>query len=386
MAQSNPLKSIQKGHKSPKSSRSGGKIKPKTMATGLLVFFAVLLIAVFILPSMTGQSADQMAETEPESAAGSAETFYASSGSEDPSDSMGDRKKNNKIKTQQQNNINPKETTHKSGTKTEISDLWSINYEQQAQPQLTLPVTSQIIRHTAYSTSYNAEYKIPNWTFYELTLTETLGRLPRSDNFQPDPNVSYRESAQLSDYRGSGYDRGHMAPSMDFNWDEAIEDESYYLSNMCPQGHDFNAGIWLDLEHQVRRWAERDSAICVACGPILPRKDKNGKLINPVTGEEYQLKTIGRSKVLVPEHFFKVILSPFGDHPKAIGFVMPNHNVMRRDGRGNAPIRDFAKNIDYVEKVTGIDFFAILPDDIEDKIEAWYENDDWFKKSNNYRK
>lgn len=345
MAQSNPLKSINKGRKSAKSSRSGGKIKPKTMATGLLAIFAFLLIAIFILPSMTGQNTD-----------------YVSSSSDDPSTLM----------------------AQKSVSKPEITDLWSINYEQEAQPQLTLPVTSQIIRHTAYSTSYNAEYKIPNWTFYELTLTETMGRLSRSNNFQPDPNISYKESAQLSDYRGSGYDRGHMAPSMDFNWDAEIEDESYYLSNMCPQGHDFNSGIWLDLEHQVRRWAERDSAICVACGPILPRKDKNGKLINPVTGEEYQIKTIGRSKVLVPEHFFKVILSPFGDHPKAIGFVMPNKNVLRRDGRGNAPIRDFAKNIDYVEKVTGIDFFAILPDNIEDKIEAWYENDDWFKKAKRY--
>lgn len=150
---------------------------------------------------------------------------------------------------------------------------------------------------------------------------------------------------------------------------------------MCPQSHDFNSGIWLDLEHQVRRWAERDSAICVACGPILPRKEKDGRLINPVTGKEYRMKYIGRGKVLVPEHFFKVILSPFGDHPKAIGFIMPNENVMRRDGRGNAPIKDFAVNIDRVEELTGIDFFAVLPDKIENKIEARYEYNDWFGRA-----
>lgn len=328
MAASNPLKSIQKRNKTSKSTLRGGKMSAKTLAVALLVVLAIVVFAIYEMPRSQAQS----------------ESFYS------------------------------------PVTSVSASDIYTIHYEQQALPELPGSVTSQIIRHKAYSTSYNAEYKIPNWVFYELTLSETMGRLPRSDNFQPDPSVKYHESAQLTDYRGSGYDRGHMAPSMDFNWDAGIEDETYFLSNMCPQGHDFNSGIWLDLEHQVRRWAERDSAICVACGPVLPRKDKNGKLINPVTGEEYQLKTIGRNKVLVPEHFFKVILSPFGDHPKAIGFIMPNQNVLRRDGRGNAPIRDFAKNIDYVEKVTGIDFFAILPDDIENKIEAWYENDDWFKK------
>lgn len=346
MAQSNPLKSINKGTKKTKSSRRGGKIQPKTMAIGLVSVFVLLLAFLFLTPANTTQ-----AETPTEA---QADTFYSSN------------KKEKKISPQK---------------KADAKDLWSINYEKEAEPWLPGSVTSQLIDHKAYRTSYNAEYKIPNWTFYELTLAETLGRLPRSNNFQPDPAVPSRESAQLTDYRGSGYDRGHMAPSMDFNWDAEIEDESYLLSNMCPQSHDFNSGIWLDLEHQVRRWAERDSAICVACGPILPRKEKDGRLINPVTGKEYRMKYIGRGKVLVPEHFFKVILSPFGDHPKAIGFIMPNENVMRRDGRGNAPIKDFAVNIDRVEELTGIDFFAVLPDKIENKIEARYEYNDWFGRA-----
>ena len=364
MAASNPLKSIQKGNKKTKSQRNGSKISAKTMAIALLAVLALVIFAIYEMPRSKAQNETFYNPVTTVSSSEMKGESEASSASEMLGAERGKEKKNKKEKV----------------------DIWTINYEQEALPELPGSVTSQIIHHKAYSTSYNAEYKIPNWAFYELTLAETMGRLPRSDNFQPDPSVKYRESAQLTDYRGSGYDRGHMAPSMDFNWDADIEDETYFLSNMCPQGHDFNSGIWLDLEHQVRRWAERDSAICVVCGPILPRKDKNGKLINPVTNQEYQIKTIGRNKVLVPEHFFKVILSPFGDHPKAIGFIMPNQNVMRRDGRGNAPVKDFAKNVDYVEKVTGIDFFSILPDDIEDKIEAWYENDDWFKKSNNYRK
>lgn len=339
MASTNTTKNSSTGRNKPKSSRSGGKISPKSMAVGLLAVFALILYYLFV-PSNSASSA----ATPPADAEHQSETLYT------------------------------------AGKKQVPVDIWTINYEQEALPQTPASVTSQIIRHKAYSCSYNADYKIPNWSFYELLASETEGRLSRSNDFQPDPSIPSRESSQLTDYRGSGLDRGHMAPSMDFNWDESIENESYYLSNMCPQNHEFNSGIWLDLEHQVRRWARRDSAICVACGPILPRKDKNGKLINPVTGNEYHITTIGRNKVLVPEHFFKVILSPFGDHPKAIGFIMPNKNVLRRDGRGNAPIKDFAYNIDRVEEITGIDFFAILPDDVEDKIEKWYEKDDWFGK------
>lgn len=337
MASTKSTKNTSSGRNNTKSSRSGGKISPKSMAVGLLVVLALILYYLFT------------------------PTFFASSAATPPAD----------VEHQS-------ETLYTAGKKQVPVNIWTINYEQDALPQTPASVTSQIIRHKAYSCSYNADYKIPNWSFYELLATETEGRLARSNDFQPDPNIPSRESSQLTDYRGSGLDRGHMAPSMDFNWDESIENESYYLSNMCPQDHEFNSGIWLDLEHQVRRWARRDSAICVACGPILPRKDKNGKLINPVTGNEYHITTIGRNKVLVPEHFFKVILSPFGDHPKAIGFIMPNENVLRRDGRGNAPIKDFAYNIDRVEEITGIDFFAILPDDVEDKVEKWYEKDDWF--------
>ncbi len=331
MASTKTTKNTSSGRNNTKSSRGGGKISPKTMTTVLLVVFVSILYYMF-------NTSDSETLT-PE--------------------------------------VNAPQTTAEPLSVAKL-DIWTINYEHDALPQTPASTTSRLIRHKAYSTSYNADYKIPNWSFYELLAEETEGRLPRSDEFQPDPSIPSRESSQLTDYRGSGLDRGHMAPSMDFNWDESIENESYYLSNMCPQNHEFNSGIWLDLEHQVRRWARRDSAICVACGPILPRKDKNGKLINPVTGEEYKITTIGRSKVLVPEHFFKVILSPFGDHPKAIGFIMPNENVLRRDGRGNAPIKDFAYNIDRVEEITGIDFFAILPDDVENKIEKWYEKDDWF--------
>ena len=191
-----------------------------------------------------------------------------------------------------------------------------------------------------------------------------LGRisgLERSNNFQPDPEIKREDAAQLEDYKHSGWDRGHMAPSMDMNWNADVLDESYYLSNMCPQGHDFNSGIWLDLEHQIRYWAKRDSAICVVTGPILPKSKK----------DDY--RKLPRSKVLIPDYFYKAVFAPFGKEPRAIAFVMPNEQRYEK-------ISSFAISIDSLENLTGIDFFSVLPDDIEDVVEADFNLRDWFRK------
>lgn len=246
--------------------------------------------------------------------------------------------------------------------------LENINYERESWPVLADYYSSQIIEHQAYVVSYNATYKVPNWSLYELTREETYGSLKRSNDFAPDPAVPERQMAQLEDYRGSGYDRGHMTPSGDLNWDAKVMSETYLLSNMCPQGHDFNAGTWLDLEHAVERWGRRDSAITVICGPVLPK-----------TAEEAsRMKRIGRGKVLVPEKFWKVVLSPFGDKPKAVAFLMPNYNELDASHRNNRPIREYAVTVDYLEELLDIDFFPILPDDVEERIEATFDPRDWF--------
>ena len=255
----------------------------------------------------------------------------------------------------------PSNSIRPNGGGQELS-LWEIDYENDALPVITNGNADQYIAHQAYKTSYNKDFKVPNWVFYELTQEEIKGKLERSNNFQPDPKIKSSEAAHLEDYKHSGWDRGHMAPSMDMNWDETVLDEAYLLSNMCPQGHDFNSGIWLDLEHQVRYWAKRDSAICVVCGPILP-KSKN---------EKY--RTLPQSKVLIPEYFYKVVFAPFAKKgPRAIAFVMPNHQQPDK-------ISSFAVTVDEVEALTGIDFFSILPDGLEESVESTIKLEDWFRK------
>lgn len=236
----------------------------------------------------------------------------------------------------------------------------SIIYEAEAAPELLYSCASQTIVHRGYRLSYNADYKVPNWVFYELTRDELKGPYSRSDKFTPDPEIRLAQSAQLADYRRSGYDRGHIAPANDFTWDGDAMDESFYLSNMCPQTHAFNAGIWKTLEETVRRWADRDSAICIAAGPVLTP-----------AGFPDEVTTIGAGDIVVPQYFYKVILAPFGPRPRAIGFIFPHANSRR-------PLADFAVTVDSVERMTMIDFFSVIPDDVEDAIEAAFDSRDWF--------
>jgi len=241
-----------------------------------------------------------------------------------------------------------------------LSVLRKIRYEETAIPELQYSCASQLVVHEGYRLSYNADYKVPNWVFYELTCGELSGDVRRSDKFCPDPEVPIAQSAQLGDYRRSGYDRGHIAPAADFSWSGTAMDESFYFSNMCPQKHAFNAGIWRVLEDVVRGWAQRDSAICIAAGPVLTPAG----LSDPV-------ETIGHGGVIVPQYFYKVVLSPFGDRPKAIGFVIPN-------GKSSRPVAAYAVTVDSVERLTMIDFFSVLPDEIETAIESEFRLEDWF--------
>jgi len=220
-------------------------------------------------------------------------------------------------------------------------------------PVFTTTRPEQIISHAGYTVSYNPEWRVPNWVSYELTEYEIKGDLKRSDKFVVDPEVT-SISATNDDYSHSGYDRGHMAPAADMKWNSRVMKECFYFSNMCPQKHSLNAGRWKTLEEKARDWAEQDSAIVIVCGPIV----------------EKGYQTIGSNKVVIPQRFFKVILAPYLDYPKAIAFIMKND-------KESLPLSSYAVSIDSVEKVTGMDFFSALPDDIENRIESTNSTSGW---------
>jgi len=211
----------------------------------------------------------------------------------------------------------------------------------------------QIIRHFAYTLKYNEQHEQAEWVIYFLTKERASGSIERTDNFRLDPEVK-TGSASLDDYKGSGYDRGHLAPAGDMTWSKIAMSESFFMSNMSPQEPSFNQGIWRNLESLVRSWAVDNNEIYVVTGPAL----------------KGDLPTIGLNKVAVPEFYYKVILDYQEPELKGIGFILPNQS-------STLVLQTYAVNIDSVESFTGIDFFPAIPDSMENIIESSLKLDKW---------
>lgn len=220
-------------------------------------------------------------------------------------------------------------------------------------PVFTHQRKGQRIKHTGYTVHFNTDWHIPNWVAYQLTCNETQGEEERGKHFRPDPDVS-EGCPTTHDYTNSGYDRGHMAPAGDMKWDRRAMDESFYMSNICPQNHNLNAGDWKTLEEKVRDWACEYGPVYVVCGPI----------------DDGSSPRIGEAKVLVPKAFYKVLLCRRKGKWQSIGFVYENK-------AGHKPLRSYCVSVDSVEKLTGTDFFFLIDDATEDTIESTCRPGDW---------
>ena len=215
--------------------------------------------------------------------------------------------------------------------------------------KLEIPKTNskdKIIRHTGYSLLYNEIHEQADWVAYQLTKEETTKLYERTNKFILDPKVK-TITASDSDYKGSGYDRGHLAPASDMGWSSTAMKESFYYSNMSPQNPSFNRGIWKKLEELVRTWAVENNNVYIVTGPVL----------------KGELKSLGNDKVTVPKYYYKVILDFSQPSIKGIGFVLPNLG-------SKESLKNYAVTIDSVEKFTGIDFFPLLQDKQENLIES----------------
>ncbi len=90
----------------------------------------------------------------------------------------------------------------------------------------------------------------------------------RTDSFRPDDRLPHDQRAELSDYKRSGYDRGHMAPDAD-SWDAESEYDTFVLSNMVPQAPDNNRELHAHIEGAVRHLAKQEGELYVYTGPVF---------------------------------------------------------------------------------------------------------------------
>lgn len=213
--------------------------------------------------------------------------------------------------------------------------------------------TGQIVKHNYFTLSYNEKYEQAEWVAYEMKRNYV-----KSSNFQrpyfiEDPKVKTR-SADWRNYKKSGYDKGHLCPAGDMEFEINAYNDTFFTSNISPQLHDFNNGVWNRLEQKVRYWATKYDGVYVVTAGVL----------------NSNLKTIGKEKVAVPNYFYKILLGKSNGTYKMIAFLMPN-------AKSDKPLYDFVVSVDSIEKMTRIDFFPKLDDKTENTLEKNSDYKSW---------
>ena len=215
-----------------------------------------------------------------------------------------------------------------------------------------------------YSVEWDIDKMSNRWTCYQIYASNALKSVKRksqeSDNLYPrDPFWTSNAFFPDDPYRGSGYDHGHLCPSQDRVNSRESNDQTFYLSNMQPQVHGFNAGIWAEMEKKMRTYITNKSGskdtLFICRGGTIDKQDQY---------------TYIRNKFIVPTYFFSVALMKYkikgqGDWQyKAIGFWFKHEN------NNGTSLKPYVTSIKEIEEKTGIDFFCNLPDNIERYIES----------------
>lgn len=211
----------------------------------------------------------------------------------------------------------------------------------------------QILTYTQFTISYNEEHEQADWVAYELNSDEVAMDLPRCDCFASDQNVT-TGSATLTDYRSTGFDRGHLSPAADNNMSLLANEESFLFSNMSPQLPSFNQGIWAELEKWVRDKADDFDTVYVVTGPVFVNN----------------LGTIGNNEVTIPGYFYKTLLRFDGNTAKTIAFLLPNVGAV-----GN--LEDYVVPVNTIETLTGLNFYPKLSNSIENLVESQHSSSSW---------
>jgi endonuclease G len=228
-----------------------------------------------------------------------------------------------------------------------------------------LPVSNkevEIIEHSGLILGFDCNYKMASWAFHVLTPEVSFGTITRTNDFRVDDQASCGSAVEADyfvrqpkadgtfTYDGFGFDRGHLAPSADFRWSATALSESYYYSNMTPQRPEFNRESWAELEGLLRSIVDQEKKpFYVITGPIL---NENLPVIE---------KSVNKLKI--PEYHYKIIVDLSTGTPRGMAFLMPNKKCESR-------MSNYVVSIDSIEKLTGLDFFPNVDEQLETTIEA----------------
>ncbi len=215
-------------------------------------------------------------------------------------------------------------------------------------------LSEQRLIRKSYVVSYNKATRCPNWVAWRLTREHTDGKVGRMGNaFHEDKEVP-GPRALNTDYKGSGYSRGHMCPAGDNKWDHDAMYDTFLFTNICPQNSGLNSGVWNQIEISCRRWARRYGDVYIITGPMFFRSR--------------ELQFVGENRVAVPDAFFKVVLCL--NPPKAIGYICRNTDGQRRKDL-------YVNTLNEMERLTGYKFFPELDSEVREIVQDTADPDAW---------
>jgi endonuclease G len=232
-----------------------------------------------------------------------------------------------------------------------------------------------ILENPGFVIGYSDARKNPRWVAYRLYRLDDSPDLPRPGNFQRDERTSAGVTEE--DYKNSGYDRGHLAPNDAIGdcYGEEAQKATFLMSNVCPQKHNFNSGIWERLEALAKeRLAVNCVEVWVTTGPIFGAKPKRLK----------------KSGIEVPDRFYKIFLDELppgsapapapGSGPGSAPTTNPATPALRKlrvlafdipqTARESDSLDRYLTSVDAIEAATGLDFFRDLEDQQEAELEA----------------
>ncbi len=212
---------------------------------------------------------------------------------------------------------------------------------------------TRVLTNIGYAVGYDDNVGVPRWAAYRVVDLTPLPDAPeRPDAFMVDRRTVARVESDA--YTGSGYDRGHLAPNYAIatRHGVAAQQETFLMSNIVPQRHSLNAGLWKQLEMEIATaYPARFGEIWVLCGPVLG--DPPARL----PGRD-------RNRPAIPESCFMIVVDESDGRVRTQAFLFP---AEPRDG---TRLGDYLTTIDEIEFRTGLDFLAELPDDAESALEA----------------
>ncbi len=234
--------------------------------------------------------------------------------------------------------------------------------------------TNYLMEKPQYTLSYDTGTLCPNWVAWHLS-AENMGDADRSDDFRPDNELPENwYGVKKADYQFNkyGFDRGHVCPSADRTATKEDNSMTFLMTNMVPQTPDNNRVIWMHFENFERELVAAGNEVYIIAGPYgsggtSPKGTFENIPITLKSGETFYMN--------VPAYTWKVLIAiPAGEgdleridsSATAIAINVPNQTGMQKTGDWE----QFVCTIDEIEAMTGYDFFELLPDEIEDVLEA----------------